>query len=199
MPRTKDPKLEEDRLALVTDATIELLAATSWRSVTLEKVARQAGLSKGAVTYWFASKDDLLVAAVERFHATYGEDLAQVAATPGPVRERLERLLALAFPDQPTVERELRFQTEVWSYAKERPEVLHALRERYGRFRAACEALVELGVAEGYVTREDREGLYFFVHALIDGVSIHVAFDPDADVPAVRAKLIELLERWFRD
>ena len=167
--------------------------------MTLAQVAKRAGVSKGMVTYWFKSKDELFVEALQRFHARYETDLMKIATEPMPARARLEALLLAAFPSQEQVAREVRFHAEVWSYAKENPEVQAAIVQNYGHFRMACEALLGLGVAEGYVDPTRTAGLYRYIHALIDGLSLHVAFDPDVDMAEVRARLLTLLERWFQD
>lgn len=197
MARPKDPKLEAQRRAMVLDATQALLAESSWMSVTLEGVARHADVSKGVVTYWFKSKDALIVAAVERFHERYADKLAKVAALDASPRERLEKLIAVAFPSRAQVTREVRFQAEVWSYAKQNPEVAALVREAYASFRLATEALIALGCAEGYITTEHTADLQRFVHALVDGLSLHIAFDERHDVRATRAQLLERLEQWF--
>ncbi len=197
MARTKDPKLAEARRLLIADTTIELLTEASWRSVTLTAVAERAGISKGVVTYWYATKDALMLAAIERFHGRYEERLMSVATAEAPSKERLRLLIEVAFPDRQTLRDELAFQTELWSYAKGRPDVMARIQAAYGTFRMATQALIELGVADGYVTTSERDALHLFVHSLIDGLSIHLAFDDIADVPAARDRLQTLLERWF--
>ena len=198
MARTKDPKLEAQRREQVAGAVVELLAEGSWRSATFAAVASRAGVSKGMVTYYYPDKGALLLDAIQRFHDRYRQRLVEVAGAALPVRERLERLIEVAFPSVEVVRAEVRFQTEVWYYAKERPEVAELVGEAYGQFRMACEALLQLGVAEGYVDEGEAEGLYLFVHALIDGLSLHVAWSPDVDLAAARRRLVSLLERWFR-
>lgn len=198
MARTKDPKLEAERRAMVLDATQALLAESSWMNVTLDGVARRAGVSKGVVTYWFESKDALIVAAVERFHERYAEKLSRVATLDVSPRERLERLIAVAFPSRAQIAREVRFQAEVWSYAKENPTVAGLVREAYATFRLATEALIGIGVAEGYITTAPTAELLRFVHALVDGLSLHIAFDHQRhDIRATRAELLTRLEQWF--
>jgi AcrR family transcriptional regulator len=197
MARTRDPALESARRAQVMDAVFELLSEGSWHAMTLQQVGRRAGVSKGLVTYHFASKDALIVAAIARFHQRYETSLTSIALSPLPVRERLEQLILAAFPSHDEVAREVRFQTEVWSFAKANPEVMAAVSQNYSQFRAATAALLQMGVAEGYVTTADPGGLYLFVQSLVDGLSIQVAYDPDLDLPAARARLLELLEVWF--
>lgn len=198
MARTKDPQVEEARRRHVADAAVAALGEGSWRSVTLEEVARRAGVSKGAVTYWFPSKEALFLEALKRFHTHYQEQLTSVALEDRPVRERLVRLIELAFPSQAAVAAEVRFQVEVWSFAKEHPAVLQAVQDAYLQFRFACEALVQIGVQEGWVNAPDVRGLYRFIHALMDGMSLHIAFEPEVDLVEIREHLLVLLERWLR-
>jgi AcrR family transcriptional regulator len=198
MPRPKDPALEARRREMVLDAAQALLAESSWMSVTLEAVAQRAEVSKGVVTYWFRSKDALIVAAVERFHEQYAAKLARVAALELPPRERLEMLIALAFPSRAQVTREVRFQAEVWSYAKANPAVAASIREAYASFRLATDALIAMGRDAGYITTERTDDLHRFVHALVDGLSLHIAFDERHDVAATRRQLLARLEDWFR-
>lgn len=197
MPRTRDPHLEEARRQRVAEAAETALAEGSWNRVTLADVARRAGVSKGVVTYWFGNKETLFLEVLRRYHHRYEQHLSQVAAPGAPLRERLERLVHIAFPDQATVAAEVRFQIEIWSYAKEHPAVLAAVREAYNRFRRACQALVAMAAAERSVPASQIDELYRYVHALIDGVSLHVALDPDIDLDATRARLIDLLETWL--
>lgn len=197
MARPKDPQLEAQRRALVLDAVQALLADASWTQMTLDDVARRAGVSKGVVTYWFATKDALIVAAVERFHEAYAERLAAAATADAPARDRMQALIAVAFPSRAQVTREVRFQAEVWSFAKGNADVAKQVREAYGTFRLACEALIGVGCDAGYITTGELHGLHRCVHALIDGLSLHVAFDPKADVTEIRDMLLFRLEQWF--
>jgi AcrR family transcriptional regulator len=66
--RTKDPKLEEARRAQVLDAAVRLLAAHDRASPSLDEVAREAGVSKGLVTYWFPNKEALVLGAFAECH-----------------------------------------------------------------------------------------------------------------------------------
>ena len=63
--RTQAMRTEETRAALL-DATIDLLAEVGFSAVTTREVAHRAGVSRGAQTHHFPTKDDLVVAAIER-------------------------------------------------------------------------------------------------------------------------------------
>jgi AcrR family transcriptional regulator len=194
MARVKDSALEERRRAEVIAAAYGLLCETSVATVTFDRVAERAGVSKGLVTYYFPSKDDLVIATIRHYHALQRTLLAAIAKGEEPAVTLLERLVEAGFPDRASVESELFFQVEVWSFAKDRPAVRRAVAESYRSFRRACQALLDRGVGEGYVTTREADWAYLFVHALVDGLSFQIAVDPDLDLAALRRRVTRLFE-----
>ncbi|MCB9594028.1 MAG: TetR/AcrR family transcriptional regulator [Sandaracinaceae bacterium] len=190
MARTRDPKLEARRRRDLLDVTIGLLGEGAFHAVTQEKVAQAAGVSKGVVTYYFPTKHDLLVSAIRRYHEQVRDGLAAIVANASlSTHDKLRLLIHAAFPSAESVEREVRFQSEVWSYAKDQPEAREAVVESYRDFRDACATLLDAGADEGLVKTKDREGTYRMIHALIDGLSFQLAVQPDLDLPELRAGL----------
>ena len=194
MPRAKDPKLEEQRRVHIMTTVYLCLAQDSHRSLTLDGVAKLAGVSKGMVTYYFKSKDRLIVSAIQHFLATHLERLLSIVREDRPVRERLERLLEAALPSREEVQLELSFQTEVWSYAKAQPDALEAIHGAYLSFREACSEMVLVGVEEGYVSAKEGNWVYLLLHALIDGISFQVVLDPTLDLDEVRGRILRLID-----
>lgn len=187
MPRKKDPALEAQRRAQLLDAVIELLGEEAYHAVTQDRVAQHAGVSKGLLTYYYPEKDALFIEAIRRYHARERDRLLALVALPGlDAEQKLTLLIEAAFASGEAVEREVRFQSEVWSYAKDRPTVRAALRESYVAFRSACAALLDAGRAEGFVHTDDPEGAYLAIHALLDGMSFQLAVEPDQDLAALR-------------
>ncbi len=194
MARTKDPGLEARRRRELLDHTIELLGESAFHSVTQERVARAARVSKGVVTYYFPTKTALLVAAIRRYHERVREALEAIVADASlATRDKLRLMIFAAFPSRRDVEREVRFQTEVWSYAKDEPAARTAVEQSYRDFRVACARLLDAGAREGLVTTRDREGAAQLIHALIDGLSFQLAVSPDLEVEALRARLEQLI------
>ena len=55
------------RRAQIVDAALREISAKGMNKITVESIAKAAGLSKGGVTYYFKSKDDLCGAAFKAF------------------------------------------------------------------------------------------------------------------------------------
>ena len=61
--RTQSERSEDTRKAIF-DATINLLYKTGFNKTSTPEIARRAGVSRGALTHHFSSKEDLVIGAV---------------------------------------------------------------------------------------------------------------------------------------
>ncbi|WKX71697.1 TetR/AcrR family transcriptional regulator [Streptomyces sp. XD-27] len=110
--RRRDPQRRIEEIAAATERVI---AARGIEGLTHRAVAEEAGVPLGATTYHFATKDDLIEAALRRSVDRYGAYLDDwVAQRPGLTAEQLvvlltDVLMACFGPnrDQHTVELEL--------------------------------------------------------------------------------------------
>src|SRR5579862_4407233 len=67
---TRKKEIDRDR---VLDAAEAVILESGGQSFTLDAVAARAGISKGGLVYSFATKDDLVYAALEREMARFRE------------------------------------------------------------------------------------------------------------------------------
>jgi len=188
--RPPDPEKQQQRRDAIEGAVYELLIERSWSAITLAEVGKRAEVSKALVVHYYGDKRSLLLASVRRFLDRQAEMALAIAGSDGPIAERLATLVTLALPDHEEIERQMRFQLEVWSFAKTDADALAVVRNAYKRFREACEAMIEIGKASGYITNDDPEWSYLLLHGLLDGLSFQTALDPSLDIDALRAKVI---------
>lgn len=198
MGRPRDPELTAERRSTIMAATYRLLIEDAWPAVTLAKVAEAADVSKGLVRYYFGSKEALITETIEWFLAAQLEAVFAIARMDAPPRDRLQLLLEVALPEHEETEAQLRFQLEVWSFAKTHPEILATVREGYAQFRRACAELLAIGEAEGYAAGSGDPTSYLMLHALLDGLTFQCAVDPGLDVKALRARALEVIERLVK-
>ncbi|HSD25375.1 MAG TPA: helix-turn-helix domain-containing protein [Solirubrobacterales bacterium] len=99
-PRRYAPRMPpEERREQLLDATLTLIAERGYESVSMEGVARQAGVTKPVLYDLFGSLADLLEALLEREHQRALLQLSELMPTPAedadPVRVLVEALDAL--------------------------------------------------------------------------------------------------------
>jgi AcrR family transcriptional regulator len=159
------PEPEAPPTALL-EAAFRVFAERGYRATRLEEVAEAVGVTKGAIYYYFSSKEDLLRRAVQSRHRAIFTEIREAVATeraPASVKVRLA----------------LR---KVWRHWLD-PEWGHALRLMLGEVSMELPALfrhwAEVGPIEGWT----------LVESLIEEGKRTGEFRPDADA-AVAARLL---------
>src|SRR5215207_8196410 len=66
LPRQRRPSRGDTRAALL-DATLDLVRRQGWAATSIDELCRTVGVTKGAFFHHFASKEELGVAAAERW------------------------------------------------------------------------------------------------------------------------------------
>lgn len=184
-------KGERRRAALVA-AAAELLGSGGFDAVRHRAVAEKAGLPLASTTYYFASLDDLTVAAMER----HGRDeLAQVRADLDALPVPADPVAVLGLVLDQLLGRDSRHDPEavVLRYerfvgAGRRPYLRPLMREMRGEFDALLvDVLARAGVSL------DRKALLRLV-AVVDGTVVNSLIEADPDPrAAARAALLDAL------
>ncbi|HRI43168.1 MAG TPA: TetR/AcrR family transcriptional regulator [Fimbriimonadaceae bacterium] len=89
---TADVQKPSTREAIL-DATDRLMARYGFRKMTLEDVAREAGISKRTIYLQFRSKEDVGLSSIGRVVGRVIDELERIAESSAPRQVRLRRLL----------------------------------------------------------------------------------------------------------
>jgi AcrR family transcriptional regulator len=156
-------RLERPRERVMEEAWA-LLAERGLADLSLSELGRRLDTSAGHLSYYFGSKNGLLLELLRWSEDELAEQLALVLESGGSAEERLHRLCTLNFPRAAGDPRWLLW-VELW------PRVMHepALREAQLEFDAAWRAAISQILGE---LTDDVETLTQRVGALIDGLSV---------------------------
>ena len=164
------------------EAAGAVFARRGYAAASVEEIAREAGLSTGAIYWHFEGKDELFLAMAEAFAVNRVRELTGVIADEEQdAAERGRRagdqwMARLA--DDP-----LRFRValEFRNYAQERPEVRAALADRVAAVREATARQIAQDGAEGRINLPlPADDIAAVVRALGLGLALEKLTDPDA-------------------
>lgn len=95
-PSPHAPSLKErqrqERERLIVQAAAEMLVERGYHDMAIDEIAARVGISKGTVYLHFASKEDLVLALLDRGMRDFVQRLSQVLDAPGSPREKLRRI-----------------------------------------------------------------------------------------------------------
>jgi AcrR family transcriptional regulator len=151
-------------------ATIAEIERSGMSSLRVSDVATSLGVSSGLVFYHFATKDALLVEALEHAVVSDADRLDRALAMSGEPVERLRRVLTSYGPTGAAHGWTL--WIEAWSTALREPSIRASLRKLDKRWRDALEAVIAEGIEQREFTCADPPGAVARIGALLDGLSV---------------------------
>ncbi|TDE89284.1 TetR family transcriptional regulator [Occultella glacieicola] len=158
--RRNDP----DRRDRIIDACIEVVSRAGVAGTSHRKVAAQAAVPLGAMTYYFDGMDDLLREAFTRFATTISDRFERrMAAAPDADAAR-EAVIAIILEDVFGDDRELVLSHELYTLAARDRSYRSITADWMARSRAALERHFDPETAR-------------MLDALIEGLTIHRALD----------------------
>lgn len=172
-----------------------LFLADGYNATSLEKVAAEAGFSKGAVYSNFATKHELGLAVLDVLHLERALSLAEAVAAAGTIEERID-----AFADW--AERNIgdvgwtALEVEFATSNRHVTGINHQLATRRRELTSALGALLDDQATQlGIRLPVPAEDAAVQLLAVGIGLGVQRAFDPELPVTAIVDLLRSLLER----
>jgi AcrR family transcriptional regulator len=164
-------RLDTERVPEILEAACRVIGRDSAHGLRMEAVAREAGVSKALVHYYFATRRELIRGAFlyseDRSNTRCKAELARLATG----AERLERLLVLDLDDEPVFRENRTLWGAAWSVMRHDEELRPEVERLYRAWIAWIAALVEEGREDGSIQPDvDAAGLVQRLSAVVDGL-----------------------------
>jgi AcrR family transcriptional regulator len=180
---TKERELSGEKAQRIVDAMRESVAKRGAAGSTFEHVAREAGVSRGLLHYYFGTKERLLVEVVRRDAEIRVARLDEPLGKAKTVDDVIEVLLA-SLTDM--IENEPAFFLllyELFSAGRRTPEIQHEVGQLFDRTRSHVAAILEAKEREGVLSlRYDAEAIVAYLFAVADGFALQALSEPDRDI-----------------
>lgn len=164
--RRNDP----DRRDRIIDACLEVISRCGVAGTSHRKVAAQAAVPLGAMTYYFDGMDDLLQQAFTRFATTVSDRFKGRMAAAGDADEARQAVVAIILEDVFDDDREIVLSHELYTLAAREPAYRSITTAWMERSRAALQRHFDPATGR-------------MLDALIEGFTIHRALDSRASDP----------------
>jgi AcrR family transcriptional regulator len=186
---TKERELSGEKAQRIIDAMRESVAKRGAAGSTFEHVAREAGVSRGLLHYYFGTKERLLVEVVRRDAEIRVARLDEPLGKAETVDDVIDVLLASL---NDLIENEPAFFLllfELFSAGRRNPEIQHEVGQLFDRTRSHVAEVLEAKEREGVLSlRYDAEEIVAYLFAVADGFALQALSEPARDIaPALAA------------
>jgi AcrR family transcriptional regulator len=176
------PDVSEERKNQILDAAAVVFSRRSFHQARIDDIASEAGLSKGAIYWYFKSKDDIIMALVERVVFAETQELPAILGDES--RSARERLLYLTryFSHATTRSVELLpLIYEFYAFAARQDKPHPFFQAMMQRFREILLPLIQQGIDRGEFRPVDPEVILITYSALYEGLEIIWKLTMDKD------------------
>jgi len=179
---TQGRELSGDKAQRIVDAMRTSVAQRGAAGSTFEHVAREAGVSRGLLHYYFGTKERLLVEVVRRDTELRVERLDERLAPAKNVDDVLQALVA-SLTDM--IENEPGFFLllyELFSAGRRNPDIQREVGQLFERTRSHVAEVLRSKDEEGVLSlRFAAEDVVSYLFALGDGFALQALSDPNRD------------------
>jgi AcrR family transcriptional regulator len=147
MARKIIPEKVEEAKDRIIHAALDVIIEDGLAQCTLTKVAAKAGITKAAIYWYFAGKDEMLYHMAASFRKTFIESAKLLASQPIPLAQKLEALILSLEEDEAHKKCFLPVKVFIELYSAEH-EIKETIREIYTEY---------IGIIEGIFTEAIRK------------------------------------------
>ena len=182
MEATKTRELSGEKAQRIVEAMRSSVARRGISGSTFEHVAREAGVSRGLLHYYFGTKEALLVEVVRR---DTEHRIARLDEQLGGAKS-VDELLGILVADlEDSIQNEPGFWVllfDLFTAGRRNPEILREVGELFNRTRDHVADILRAKQAEGVISpRLDMNGVVAMLFAMADGIALQVLSDPERD------------------
>ncbi len=179
---TKERELSGDKAQRIVDAMRDSVARRGAAGSTFEHVAREAGVSRGLLHYYFGTKERLLVEVVRRDSELRVERL-DVRLAPAQTVDDVVDALVSSLTE--VIENEPGFFLllyELFSAGRRNPDIQREVGQLFERTRSHVAEVLDRKNKEGVLSlRHPAEDVVSYLFALGDGFALQALSDPSRD------------------
>jgi AcrR family transcriptional regulator len=179
---TKERELSGEKAQRIVDAMRDSVARRGAAGSTFEHVAREAGVSRGLLHYYFGTKERLLVEVVRRdteLRVTRLDERLGEAKTADDVLDALVSSLTEMIENEPGF---FLLLYELFSAGRRNPDIQKEVGQLFVRTRSHVADVLRTKEAEGVVKlRFGAEAVVSYLFALGDGFALQALSDPSRD------------------
>ncbi|MFL7791919.1 MAG: TetR/AcrR family transcriptional regulator, partial [Anaerolineae bacterium] len=159
----------------------------------MDDIVAESGLSKGAIYWYFKSKDDVFQAAFTSMFEAVGTGSVMALQACETAAERLRVGARTMVGLTRDIEGYFALIIEFWAQSENRDEVMGFWAEMLIQYQQAIAAIFEGGIQSGEFKDVDADALAWMIMTAYDGLAAYDMMIPNLDMDKISETFIETL------
>jgi AcrR family transcriptional regulator len=172
--------VSEERKNQIIDAAINVFNRLGFHKARMDDIVEESGLSKGALYWYFKSKDEIIISVLEKVLLRELDELQKLNELDLPVSELLFQFIEISVDDFKNLEPFIPLFFEYISFANRSKTTKKLLSKYYDIFIGALTPIIERGIVEGDIIDADPQNIAIALAGLIEGTVLLKFYSPNS-------------------
>lgn len=177
---SRHPDMRLARKNQILDAAMVVFARLGLHEARMDDIVQASGLSKGALYWYFKSKEEIILAISQRLFSTDIEQLAGMLEVEGTVSERLLQLMHSRAQGLQEMSSVIAILFEFYAAALHQDEVRQLIKGYFQGFQELLVALIQQGIDRGEFRPANAVEVAIALDSLFEGLVVRWLIDPQA-------------------
>ena len=177
---SRHPDISTLRKNQILDAALAVFARLGFHEARMDDIVQASGLSKGALYWYFKSKEDIILAISQRLFSTDIEQLEETLAAEGSVSERLLQLMRIRAQGLQEMSSVIAILFEFYAAALHQDEVRQLIQRYFQGFQELLVALIQQGIDRDEFRAVNAIETAIALDSLFEGLVVRWLIDPQA-------------------
>lgn len=176
---TSKNELEKERKSQILDAAERVFAERGFDKARMDDIVQASGLSKGALYWYYKSKDAIIRALLDRVFISEMEEANELAEAQGDASERLQQFVTFVVREYKRFEKLLPLAYEFIALAYRSKAVRETLVGYYEHYEELIAKVIQQGIDSGEFKPCDPRATAVALIMMYEGIALLWFLDPE--------------------
>ncbi len=173
------PRVAPQRRQQIIEALFRLMGRRSYGQISVTHIAAEASVARGAIHFFFAGKDEILAALLERAIANYQRALRPILERGGPADKQLRAALEVLLAPGPAARQAMVVFLNYYALAPGNLALVPPLRDFFREYRRFFALVLRRGIRQGCYPRGlDPDQAAAVLVAAVEGLLLQWVMGP---------------------
>ncbi|MEJ2486829.1 MAG: TetR/AcrR family transcriptional regulator [Anaerolineales bacterium] len=171
------PDVSQERKQQIMDAALKVFSREGLHTARMDDIAEEAGLSKGALYWYFNSKDKIIASLLTNFFDREFSKIEEWVMRDDSARNLLQSLIDLIVEDLLSVKPFMSILYEFWAMSFRNKRIGKFIRESMHRYLDLIIPVVQRGIDQGEFKALDATDVAMAFGSIIEGSILLWSYD----------------------
>jgi AcrR family transcriptional regulator len=186
MPPKQD--IRKQRREQILDASSKVFAEKGVHDSRMDDIVEESGLSKGALYWYFKSKDEILIAIFERMFIREFNQLKTLANQDGCSTDKILSFIESTLKEIKQMQRLMPIAYEFMSLAFRRKFIRDSFKKYINTYVEELNPIIQQGIDSGEFRQVNSQEIVIAIGAIIEGTILLWVYDRNLVSPQVHIK-----------